>query len=311
LSDVSYVLDETSSSESVSNPNSYAPPTEISPPVQNSSHTADSSKEHLLQQFVELIAEVQHTFAMSGIATNVANAMVDPNSVSPKADFLYQYTPKPTPKLLDEAYRVGQMSHGKGVGDALRKFLNRLRATDPANLGTGALTRRSSGPASRSLLELAESGQLACKTALAVMTRIDAMGRHYNVDLTTTDDWTDLQALLTDSAAGGHARVSVDGLVSVPDWISVSRESTARSTKRLKLRAEVTLFNSAGVQQNVILRDMSSLGMAIEGAQGVKPEDEVMMRLPTGEEVIGTIRWIKGTKAGIQLAAELLEQLRA
>jgi hypothetical protein len=258
----------------------------------------------------DMLAELQHVLGLAGVAANVANAMIDPKAAMPSPDLLVEFAPRPTPELLEIKTNMNTLAKGKALSGAYQKFLNRLRATDSGTSGTLDFSRNSYGVPTRNLANIAAALQAACKTGLDVMNEIEAMAEAVKLDNSTSKEWSAIRQMLRDGCDGKHGLVKKDGTVDLPEWL-VSGAQERRVEKRMKRRAQVvTLLNSAG-QQSVTLRDMTSLGLAIEGVFGVAAGDEVVLRLATGEESPGTIRWYKDGRAGIQLAQELVERLRA
>ena len=86
--------------------------------------------------------------------------------------------------------------------------------------------------------------------------------------------------------------VDTEGYVSIPGW------AERRRSKRARLRQSATAI-VAGRAQEVVVTDVSELGIGLLGSAGV--DEAVRLTLDDGRDVTGTVKWSKDGRFGVML----------
>ena len=101
--------------------------------------------------------------------------------------------------------------------------------------------------------------------------------------------------VLLDKAILGDCDLLDDrGEVIMPHW------AERRGSARVPVHCPAFLFQGA-LQQNVVLRDISTKGLGLDEVRDVSTGDHVIVQAGQWLSVDGTIVWCRGTRAAIQL----------
>lgn len=109
----------------------------------------------------------------------------------------------------------------------------------------------------------------------------------------------DSEVLMMLSAAcdGGHPNL-VDGSLTVPDWAERRRHSRVHLDSEAALEVDQQVFR-------VRTSDVSTVGICVEPAPSLSGNKRLAIILEDGRRLAGTVKWIKGTRAGIEFDTEL------
>jgi hypothetical protein len=104
--------------------------------------------------------------------------------------------------------------------------------------------------------------------------------------------------LLLRAAAGDSPCIDAFGAVKIPSWVDRRREARSRHGFHAFLQVD-------GGLQRVGVLDANEDGIGVLGIRGVAPGSRVGLMIKPGHSIDGTIAWVSGARAGIELDAPL------
>lgn len=238
-----------------------------------------------------------------GLTTCAANTMIDSNAPIPAPGTLLEYTPQPSPDLLKSLQRQLELRAQSEANKSLRKLFNRLQAANQTTLEVAPKPVTRLRVPTPSILQLVQIWRGNCTLSLEVMGSLQKDSPASHEEDWANFAWRELRSLLVLASAGDYSCVAEDGSIVMPLWTRRCSPEPRRRSSRIALGTPAVLVRG-NQEQKVLLRNISGLGIALEGVTEAYSGEEVLIRIPDGEEIAGMIRWYREGKAGIEVAKQ-------
>jgi hypothetical protein len=242
--------------------------------------------------------EVRSLAIRIGVATSVANALVNPKTALANLETLIEHSPVLSFEFVEAVNYIRGLDASSQISKSLWQLMTKLRRAKVTTVEAAVKCTSPFGIPASKFMQTTLSWRASCVMAIEAIEGLKQISQHYNIEICPGPAWSRISSFLEEVAAGSHSWVMENGDINRPEW----------ADRRLSERIPVTshaILQVGNTAREVVLRDISvtgpRLGLGLEGVIAAEPGDKATIQLECGSMLTGKIMWVNDGMAGVEV----------